>query len=158
MPNGSNDRLLADTNVLVYAVDRAEAGKSVQAGALLEAAFAAGRLALSAQVCTEFYDAVTRPRSGGRSPLLARRDAHRWVERWLSRCDFLVATEEVTRDIVRIASRYRFRIFDAQLLATARAHGVKRILTEDFPAGEFAGGVRYIDPFSPSFRLAQIGL
>jgi len=46
--------------------------------------------------------------------------------------------------------------WDAQLWATARLNQVEVLLSEDFQDGRVLGGVRFVNPFAPSFDLAAL--
>jgi hypothetical protein len=48
------------------------------------------------------------------------------------------------------------RIYDAQIWAVARVNGVRHILTEDVPGRAEIEGVRYHNPFSSRFRMADL--
>ncbi len=150
-------RFLVDTNVLVYASDPDEGDKNLAAIDLL------GRLAIqrageiSTQVAVEYYDLVTRSRRG-RPALRRPQDAHREVEDLLLTFECAPLTSAIMMDAMRLARLHQMRIFDAQILATARAEGIATILTEDLQSARVIEGVRYVDPFAPAFRPALIGL
>ena len=59
MTETTGGRVLADSNVLVYAYDLDEPLKQGQAAALLSDLMSAGRLILSAQCLNEFFNTVT---------------------------------------------------------------------------------------------------
>ena len=44
-------------------------------------------------------------------------------------------------------SRWQLSLWDALILAAARAAGVKELITEDFSHGQDYGGIRVINPF-----------
>ena len=46
--------------------------------------------------------------------------------------------------------------WDAQLWATARLNQVDLVLSEDFQDGRVLHGVRFVNPFAPSFDLAAL--
>lgn len=73
-----------------------------------------------------------------------------------SRCVDLTALTIL--EAARAAARYQMRIYDAHIWAVAHAHGIDTILTADTPGRPSIEGVRYVNPFAPSFKLAQIGL
>jgi predicted nucleic acid-binding protein len=45
--------------------------------------------------------------------------------------------------------------WDAQIWAAARVNGIRLILSEDFSDRAILGGVRFLNPFLPDFRLAE---
>lgn len=44
---------------------------------------------------------------------------------------------------------------DAQIWAAARLAGITIVLTEDFNSGAVIEGVRFVNPFTPEFELAD---
>lgn len=156
MPSASTELLLADSNVLVYAVDIEEQDKSRIARELLRRAETTERGLLTSQVATEFYAATVRQR--GRRPSICDPDeAATWIERWLTALSFRQITSAVLREAVRGASEYQMHIYDAQIWASAKFAGAN-ILTEDTQSRELIEGVRYINPFTDDFTFESIGL
>ncbi|MDO8963259.1 MAG: hypothetical protein Q7W30_02075, partial [Coriobacteriia bacterium] len=68
----------------------------------------------------------------------------------------LLVTDEVIADAVRGTIEHGMSFYDAQLWATARLSGIRVVLTEDFSDGRVVEGVRFVDPFSPSFDPRQL--
>lgn len=156
MPSASNGSILVDTNVLVYAVDRAEAGKARRAVDVIEAIAESGVGAINAQILAEFYSVAVRFRPGG--AILAPRAAAQWVDRWLAIFDFRLITEMVVREAVRGARDHQMNIYDAQIWAAAKIGDIGLVLTEDAQSSPMLEGVRYVDPFADGFALAALGL
>ena len=50
------------------------------------------------------------------------------------------------------------RVYDAALWATAKTHGVPVIVTEDLPGRARIETVRYVNPFTDDFTMADVGL
>lgn len=149
--------VLLDTNVLVTAVDVREQDKAEIAARVLSAIMTAGLAVVSPQVIAEYIDVTTRP--SGRTPALFSRDEAVVAARAIlasSRCVDLTALTIL--EAARAAARYQMRIYDAHIWAAAHANGIDTILTEDTPGRPSIEGVRYVNPFGPSFKLAQIGL
>jgi predicted nucleic acid-binding protein len=141
----------------VYAVHPGEQDKSARANRLLDAIDSAESGVTNSQILLEFYSAATRTRSQGR-PFLPAVDARAWVERWLSMLDFRPITPTIAKEACRAASHHQMNIFDAQIWAAAKVHGVPIILTEDLQSSAIIEGVEYINPLAPDFDLAYLGL
>jgi predicted nucleic acid-binding protein len=157
MSTGSNRSVLVDTNVLVYAVDADEGGKSRRAIEVLEAIAEARVGAINSQVLTEFYAVTTRARRRTTAILDGKAGAL-WVERWLAMFEFGPITEMMTREAVRGARDHQLNIYDAQIWAAAKLGGIDIVLSEDSQSRASIEGVRYVDPFAAAFKVAQIGL
>ena len=152
-----NDRCLVDTNVLVYAADRREGPKSAHAIGLVEALAISGRAATSPQIIAEFVSATTSSHRG--PPILSRRQAFLWAGHWLRNTRCLELVPAISRDALRIFDESLIAIYDAQICATARWHGLDTIVTEDLPHSRTQfQGVRYVNPFARAFQFADIGL
>ncbi len=150
-------RCLVDTNVLVYVVDPRNPAKSRAAAELLIALGAANSAVTTPQNAVEFYSVVTRARRGTR-PLLTSLEAVTWINDWLVQADLVELTVETTREALRAADSYQMHIYDAQMWAAAKVHAIPVLLTEDAQSRREIEGVRYVNPFAPSFEPSQIGL
>jgi predicted nucleic acid-binding protein len=129
-----------DTNILVYAVEGLETPKPQTARELLRRP----DLALSVQVLNEFYHTVTSPR---RERPLSHQEAIVWLELW-KRFPVQDLTLRVHEAGVRDRDRYRIGIYDAMIVAAARALGCRTILSEDLNEGQDYGGVVAMNPFA----------
>lgn len=156
MPSDSTESLLADSNVLVYAVDIAEQDKSRLSRELLRRMERAERGLVTSQLMTEFYAATTRVR-GSRPAICIADEAAVWIERWLTAFAFRQITPAVIREAVRGAAEYQMHIYDAQVWACAKFGGAI-ILSEDGQSRDLIEGVRYINPFAADFTFESIGL
>lgn len=130
-----------DTNVLLYALSRAEEERAK--AAIARDLLRRRDLALSVQVLQELYVQATRE---GRPDRLRHDQAVRLVE---SLCRYPV--QELTLPIVRAAfatrARWRLSYWDAAILEAARASGCDVVLSEDLADGEDYDGVRVENPF-----------
>ena len=156
MPSASTRLLLADSNILVYAVDVGERDKSRRSRDLLRRMHADGRAITTAQILVEFYSATVRPRNN-RAPLLSAADAGEWLDRWMNMLSFFPIGAGIVRDAARGASAHQMHIYDAQVWASAKAAGAI-ILTEDTQSSAMIEGVEYVDPFDPAFTFESVGL
>ncbi|MEX0750295.1 MAG: PIN domain-containing protein [Dehalococcoidia bacterium] len=151
-----NVRCLVDTNVLVYAVDPRSGAKSITANEILEGLASRRDAVTTAQVVSEFYSAVTRPREG--SPLLQPAGAIAWLGDWIFLTVFIDLTLAIAEEAIRAAHLHRMNIYDAQMWAAAKIHAIPVLITEDLQSRPQIEGVRYVNPFAPSFAPAPIGL
>ena len=58
----------------------------------------------------------------------------------------------------RGAVAHQLSIWDALIWAVAQLNGVRWVLTEDAEHGRVIEGVEYLNPFSPAFDPAVVGL
>ena len=130
-----------DTNVLLYAVSRAE--KERHKAAVAREILRHRDLALSVQVLQEFYVQATRE---SRRDRLRHDQAVRLIE---SFCRYPVL--DLTLPIVRAAFVTRARrgisYWDAAILEAARASGCEAVLSEDLSDQQDYDGVRVENPF-----------
>ncbi len=129
-----------DTNVLLYAYDLDAPAKRTVALRFVEQAWTApGKTAISVQVLQELHVNLEKrglPRAAASQII---RDYAQWpvVDNTL---DLLLAAvgEQV---------RWKISLWDALILAAARAAGAAELITEDLNHGQDYGGVRAINPF-----------
>jgi predicted nucleic acid-binding protein len=142
-------RSFVDTNVWVYALDPADPAKQATARRLL--AREAQGLVVSPQVMGELYVTLTRR---GRPAMDAA--TARIAVRHLG--DLCVVPLEV-RDVVRaleLSADGQLAYWDALIVASARAAGCERLLTEDLAHGAVIDGVRIENPFrDAAHRLSE---
>jgi predicted nucleic acid-binding protein len=145
-------KLLVDTNLLVYAYDKSEHTKRLQATAILDRLVEENAGSISTQVLVEFANAVTRKI---RTPLSAS-EAYAQVEDLLRVWRVFNVTPQIVLEALRGVRDYGFSIWDAQIWATARANEISVILTEDFNSGATIEGVRFVNPFVHDFDIALL--
>jgi predicted nucleic acid-binding protein len=144
-----NDKVLVDTNVLVYAYDRAEPQKQQQAIALLDQLVQHDMGALTTQILAEFFVSVTRKLAAPLSPA----DAYTRVEHFLLAWTVYETSGFVVLEAARGVRDHQLSYWDAQIWATARLYQVPVVLSEDFSSGLSLEGVRFVNPFDPAFQL-----
>lgn len=137
-----SDKAFFDTNVLVYAFDSSEPGKSAIAKKLIHDFGSDGNLAVSTQVLQEFYVTVTKV---GRS-LLAHEDAEEIVNDF---AEFPLV--QVDKKIIsRAMRRHRNKVFsfwDALIVEAALQSGCKELLSEDMQDGLVIESLTIRNPF-----------
>jgi predicted nucleic acid-binding protein len=133
-------RSFFDTNVLVYADDKAAPAKQRRALELVAEHRRAGTGAVSLQVLQEYYVTVTRKLH------VDARIARRKVELL---AEFDVATPDVADilaaiDLTRLHS---FSFWDALVLRSAQQSGCAVLFTEDMQHAREMDGLRIVNPF-----------
>lgn len=135
------DRCFVDTNVLVYANDRAHPEKKRRALDLLDELEASGRACLSTQVLQEFYVAATRK-------LHIPWDVARAQVQKLAQLDTVVVTPETVLSAIELSVLRQISFWDALILASASSAGCRVVYSEDLSHGQVIDGVRVVDPFA----------
>jgi predicted nucleic acid-binding protein len=144
-----NDKVLVDTNVLVYAYDRAEPQKQQQAIALLDQLVQHDMGALTTQILAEFFVTVTRKLAAPLNPA----DAYTRIEHFLLAWIIYETSGLVVLEAARGVRDHQLSYWDAQIWATARLYQLPVVLSEDFSSGSSLEGVRFVNPFDPAFQL-----
>jgi predicted nucleic acid-binding protein len=146
------ERVLLDTNVLVYARDRNEPRKGAFAQQLLQSVFAAGRPMLSTQILSEFFWAVTR-----KIPLpLALDEAVAETRRLIALTSVVPLTSALIDEALEAVSSHGIPLWDAQILAAASIHGASIVLSEDFQHRQKIRGVTFLNPFADDFDPLEV--
>lgn len=135
-------KVFVDTNVLVYAYDRAAGARHERARRLVEELWNKGNGVLSTQVLQEFYVNVRRK---ARAPI-SREAARALIADYLA-WDPVVNDGAAVLDAVDLADRYRLSFWDALVVVAARTGGAAVIYSEDFNDGQAFGPVRIVNPF-----------
>jgi len=133
-------RSFFDTNVLIYADDKAAPAKQRRALELVAEHRRAGTGVVSLQVLQEYFVTVTRKLQ------VDARIARRKVELL---AEFDVAAPELA-DILAAIDLHRLHglsFWDALVVRSAKQAGCSVLLTEDFQHGREMEGLHVVDPF-----------
>jgi len=141
--------ILIDTNVLVYAFDQNDTQRQDRALGLLQQLELSGTGRLSVQSLAEFFSAATRRLR----PPLTPAEALIQLERLSSAFQVFDLTMQVVLEAARGVRDHQLAYWDAQLWAIARLNQVAAVFSEDFSSGTSLEGVRFVNPFAPSFDL-----
>lgn len=137
-----NDKCFLDTNILVYAYDRAAGWKHQRAAMLTEQLWNEGTGVISTQVLQEFCYTVrrkpTRP--------LSLDDTFAVVQQYLA-WQVVANSPTSVLEAIQIEARFKVSFWDALILNAARSGGAKTLYTEDFSHGQLYGDVRAVNPF-----------
>ena len=143
------DKIMVDTNVLLYAYDRGEPVKQPQALAVLDRLTTLHLGILTPQVLAEFFVNATRKLE----PPLTVEEAYERIENYLLAWEILDLTGSIVLEAVRGVRTYKMAYWDAQIWASARLHQVNVIFSEDFNTGAVIEGIRFVNPFARGFDL-----
>lgn len=143
------DRLLIDTNVLVYAADPRDLAKQRRAADLLDELVALDRAAVSTQCLAEFFS-VTTTRLPER---LTRAQARDRVDDFASTFLVLGISDLTVLEACRGSAEHALSIWDALVWSCAKLNQVRFVLTEDAPHGHTLETVTFLNPFDPAFLL-----
>jgi predicted nucleic acid-binding protein len=133
-------RSFFDTNVLIYADDRATPAKQRRALELIAEHRRAATGVVSLQVLQEYFVTVTRKL--GVEAGIARRKVELLAEFDIAAPDF--------SDILAAIDLHRlhgFSFWDALILRSAKQAGCRVLFSEDFQAGREVDGLRIVNPF-----------
>jgi predicted nucleic acid-binding protein len=145
-------RALFDSSILVSTFDAASPDKQRRSARLLDGIAPTGRGVLSTQVLGEFFRVVTQKLAVPLTPAEAYVEIERLVAAWL----VPPITPVVVLDAARGGRDHGLSYRDGQLWATARLNQVETVVSEDFQDGRGVEGVRFVNPFGPSFDLAAL--
>jgi predicted nucleic acid-binding protein len=142
--------VFVDTNVFLYALDRADLKKHQAARAWREELWKKRLGRISFQVLHEFYVKATRRWPQGRDEARAE-------------VKDLLAWQPVTVDASilergwKLQDRYQLSFWDALVVATAKSVGCRYLLTEDLQTNQDLEGIIVISPFltDPAFLAGK---
>ena len=131
-----------DTNILVYAADRAAGERHPLAVDLIERSIRRGNCIQTLQSLCEFFSVVTR-KSGIEGSAAAA-----FIEGWQAVMPVEPSTPADLAEAIRAVGVHRLAFWDAMLWATARRAGVRTLVSEDFQDGQTIEGVQIVNPFA----------
>ncbi len=143
------DRIIVDTNIMLYAYDLGEPVKQPRAIALMDRLVRHNRGVLTPQILAEFFVNATRKLE----PPLTTEEACARIQNYLLSWQVLDVTGLVVMEAARGTLTYQMSYWDAQIWASARLNQVPVILSEDFNSGAVIEGVRFINPLVDDFDL-----
>jgi predicted nucleic acid-binding protein len=131
-----------DTNVVVYAYDRAAGEKRLKARALLDRLWASNAGVVSVQVLQESFVVLTRRLPQPLAFPTARaivEDLSAWRVAAPNASDVLAAID--------LAERWQVSLWDAMIVLAALKVGASTLWSEDLSDGQVFGGVTVRNPF-----------
>lgn len=124
--------LFLDTNILIYATDRASPLQPVTLAAIEAARGAGTPLVVSPQVLREYLAVALRPAAAGGGASLE--DVRANVAAFRSAFAVVAEIDAVVERLVELLLRLpigRRRVHDANIVATMLVHGVRQLLTHN---------------------------
>jgi predicted nucleic acid-binding protein len=132
--------IFIDTNVLLYALDRADLKKQAAAQAWREELWRSQRGRTSFQVLQEFYAKVAQKWPAGRDEARAEvRDLLAWQP--------VIVDAAILERGWKIQDRYGLSFWDSLIVAAAKFAGCRYLLTEDLQTSQDLDGVMVVHPF-----------
>jgi predicted nucleic acid-binding protein len=143
------DKILVDTNVLLYAYDRGDPVKQPEAIAVLDRLATLRLGVLTPQVLAEFFVNATQKLE----PPLTIEEAYDRIQNYLLAWEVLDVRGTIVLEAVRGVRTHKMAYWDAQIWASAKLHQISVIFSEDFNLGAVVEGVRFVNPFADGFDL-----
>jgi predicted nucleic acid-binding protein len=143
------DKILVDTNVLLYAYDRGDPVKQPEAIAVLDRLATLRLGVLTPQVLAEFFVNATQKLE----PPLTIQEAYDRIQNYLLAWEVLDVRGTIVLEAVRGVRTHKMAYWDAQIWASAKLHQISVIFSEDFNLGAVVEGVRFVNPFADGFDL-----
>jgi predicted nucleic acid-binding protein len=134
------ERVFIDTNVVLYASDRASGDKRIRARDALAPLLRERRAVISTQVLQELFAAVTR-----KLHVPAER-ARQYVDKW-SKIDVVMIRPETILGAIDLHRLHALSFWDALIIKSASIAGCSRLLSEDLNHGQAIDGVTVDNPF-----------
>lgn len=132
-----------DSNVLVYAFSKAP--RDAAKAHIARQWISREDWGVTVQVLQEFYvNAVRTPHELGHDDALAI------IEEIAGSRPVGMIDLPLMRHALQLKSRYRIAYWDAAVIAGARRLGASVLVSEDLAHGQDYGGVRVLNPFSPT--------
>ena len=136
-----SDKCFVDTNILVYAHDRAAGVKHERAQSLIEKLWNSGAGVLSTQVLQEL---CINLRLKSKHPLSIE-ETRRLIQDYAS-WTIVTNTAESVVQALDIEFRYKISFWDALIIQAAWSSGVAVLYSEDLAVGQTYGSVRVVNP------------
>lgn len=137
------EKYFVDTNILIYAHDRAAGQKHMRARQLIERLWTSGEGVLSTQVIQELCINLRRKLA---HPLPVV-EIHALVQDYLS-WEIVINSPDSSLRALEIEQRYRVSFWDALILHSAESAGAEVLYSEDFASGRRYGPVRVVNPLT----------
>jgi predicted nucleic acid-binding protein len=140
--NSMSDRYFVDTNILVYAHDKAAGAKHERARALIERLWHERTGVVSTQVLQEL---AVNLRRKARRPLDGK-TTREIVADYLA-WQVVVNGADAILEALDLEARFQISFWDALVIQASQAAGATILYSEDLSDGQEYGSVRVINPF-----------
>ena len=132
-------KIFIDTNIIIYANDRRDAGKQKKAQSVVTELMRSGRGVISTQVLQE-YASVAISKLGQSEEVVLRQLT------LLETLETIRQTPQMIRRSVELKKTYQVNFWDACIFSNAEAAGCDVIYSEDLNTGQFYSGMKVINP------------
>ena len=136
-----SDKIFIDTNVVVYANDRADRAKQDRAVTVVSSLIEGGHGVISTQVLMEYAAVAVRT-------LRQPREAITRQTIILERLEVVAVSGAMIREGLALSERYRISLWDGVIVAAALSARCVEILSEDLGHDSVYHGVRVTNPFN----------
>ena len=136
-------KYFVDTNILIYAHDRAAGSKHDRARQVLDRLWTSGEGVLSTQVLQELCINLRRKVTH----TLPVEEIRQLIQDYLS-WEIVVNTPESVIQALEIEVRYKISFWDALLLHAAESSGAAILYSEDLSARQHYGSVQVVNPLA----------
>jgi predicted nucleic acid-binding protein len=140
-----SDKIFVDTNILMYAHDRAAGPKHAKAKLLVQSLWNSGTGVLSTQVLQELCINIRRK---ALQPISVN-EVRRLLEDYLS-WEIVINTADSVIHALDIELRYKISFWDALILHAAESAGAATVYSEDLADGQIYGSVQIVNPLRDS--------
>jgi predicted nucleic acid-binding protein len=141
-------RTFFDSNVIVYAHDRAEEAKRARAIALMESHVLSNTLVVSTQVLLECYNALRRK-------AFLNNDAAYEIVEALADEQVVDTNADLVLRAIQLAQRHQLSHWDGLIVQAALDAGCTVLYTEDLQAGQRFGDLEVVNPFDDAVHEAR---
>jgi predicted nucleic acid-binding protein len=138
------DKILVDTNILVYAYDSANPEKQRKAFQIIDKLASDQKGVISTQILGEFFIATTQKIKPSLDPAIISRSIQNYVRSWL----VLDITPQIILEAIRGRNTYPISYWDAQVWATAKLNQIPVVYSEDFQDGQMLESVLFKNPLN----------
>jgi predicted nucleic acid-binding protein len=138
-----------DTNILIYAMDRADPTKQMHSRAILQSLLANDHSGvISTQILQEFY--VTATKKLNLDPILVKSILHN-----LENYEVVVVNPDLIESAIDCSILNRLSFWDALVVVCAESAACDTLLSEDLNHGQIIRGVKIQNPFLRSAKPEQ---
>ena len=136
-----SDRVFVDTNVFLYAIDRAEKVKQSKARKILKDIVLNKHGVISTQVVEEAYNGATKKIK------VVPAKARRWIEQF-ENFEIVNLDISIIKSGIDCSILNQLSFWDGLIIAAAEAAKCQFLFTEDMNSGQLIRGVRIVNPFN----------
>lgn len=137
-----DDKVFADTNILIYAYDLSAGEKHKIAKGIVMDLWDSGLGLLSTQVLQEFFVTVTQ-----KIPKPLNVKAAQGIVRDFLKWDVVVNNGESILEAIEIQKQHGFSFWDSMIIEAAIRGGAAILLTEDLSHGQVINDLKIKNPF-----------